>query len=208
MSSTRQPDLQRPAGREVRLPSADPHPLPADPREYTASATTCPSVRDRVRRIELANYSPAGRGGRHDQRGPQPRAVAQARRGHPAADPRHRELAAGARNSRDQANTDLRNAVLDYLVDTGLPASRDGTMIRLPAWTPTRPPALPCRSRDRPGPGPEPTPAGFDAPNHAATNAATSAGWTRRCCQVAGAAEGLPVAPRTTPARTPTRPRA
>ncbi|MAY75523.1 MAG: hypothetical protein CMJ31_12575 [Phycisphaerae bacterium] len=38
-----------------------------------------------------------------------------------------------ARNARDQARTDLRNAILNYLLDTGqLRVAKDGTLLRLP----------------------------------------------------------------------------
>lgn len=60
-----------------------------------------------------------------------------------------------ARNNRDQAVTDLRNAVLDYLVDTGLMrVGRDGTLIRLPGMEPQGPPPAP----PSPDAAPPPTP--------------------------------------------------
>lgn len=67
-----------------------------------------------------------------------------------------------ARNARDQAVTDLRNAVLDYLVQTGLMrVGRDGSIIRLPGMDGGTPgaalPAEPPPPGDAAG-SPDPTP--------------------------------------------------
>jgi len=61
-----------------------------------------------------------------------------------------------ARNARDQAVTDLRNAILDYLVVTGqLRVARDGTFIPLPGMD---------RGRPAPDPAPDAEPPAFPPP--------------------------------------------
>lgn len=92
-----------------------------------------------------------------------------------------------AKNARDQAETDLRNAILNYLLESGqLRVGRDGVLLPLPGMTSTGSrPNEPAAAPDGETPAPGSTPATFGAgtpatPSPAPTPGAppTAAGFT------------------------------